>query len=100
MTEKLYSKLGEKKYIRKVDESFYTFLTRPSEVEKYVEFIEKCQKQKLWCNQVLLIIVYPFIASRFLKSFWSRVTTDNTIHIIKNKLKEFLDELKKSTRQF
>ena len=47
MTQKLYSKFGEKKYIRKVDESFYTFLTRPSEVEKYVEFIEKCQKQKL-----------------------------------------------------
>ena len=38
MTEKLHSKLSEKKIVA---ESFYSFLTMPDEVEKYVELIEK-----------------------------------------------------------
>ena len=41
MREKLCSKLGEEKNLREVAESFYTFLTTPDEVEKYVELIEK-----------------------------------------------------------
>ena len=46
--EALHSKLGEGKSLRKVAESFYTFLTTPDEVEKYVEgpifveFFDKC----------------------------------------------------------
>ena len=39
----LYSKRSEKNLI-KVDESFYSFLPTPNEVEKYVELIEKFQK--------------------------------------------------------
>ena len=38
---KLHSTLGEEKKIRKVTESFYTFLTTPDEVEKCVELIRK-----------------------------------------------------------
>ena len=39
----LYPKRSEKNLI-KVDESFYSFLPTPNEVEKYVELIEKFQK--------------------------------------------------------
>ena len=35
--EKLYSKLSEEKYLRKVANSLYVFLTTPDEVEKYVQ---------------------------------------------------------------
>ena len=42
--EALYSKLSEK-YLRKVLESFYTFLTKPDEVGKYVELIRKKEAQ-------------------------------------------------------
>ena len=52
--EKLYCKLSEKKHLRKVAELFYSFLTTPDEVEKYVELTEKRVKQKLSCNQVMM----------------------------------------------
>ena len=35
--EKLYSKLNEKKNLRKVAKSLYIFLTAPDEVEKYAK---------------------------------------------------------------
>ena len=45
--KKLYSKLrGEKIYIRKVVELFYSFLTMPGKVEKYIELIEKNVRTK------------------------------------------------------
>ena len=54
LREKLYSKPTEEKNLRKV-----------GEMEKYVELIEKLQKQKLWCNQVFMIAALTFIISRF-----------------------------------
>ena len=47
MRELLYSKLGEKKSLRKVDETFYTFSITSDEVEKYVELNEKTPVAKI-----------------------------------------------------
>ena len=58
MTEKLNSKLT-KKTIGKVVQSFNSFLKIPDVMEKYVDLIslKKCQKKKLWCNQMTLYVV-------------------------------------------
>lgn len=43
---KLYYKLSEEKNIRRVAESFYTFLTTLDEVEKHFELIKKMFARK------------------------------------------------------
>ena len=43
--EKLYWKLSEEQDLRKVVESLYIFLTRPDEVEKYVEMIQSSSSE-------------------------------------------------------
>ena len=45
--EALHSNLCEEQNLRKVPESFYTFLTTPHEVGKYVELIEKTSEAKI-----------------------------------------------------
>ena len=48
--EKLYSKLNEKKNLRKVVDSFYIFLTTPDEVEKYVEMMQSSCSDNCICH--------------------------------------------------
>ena len=73
--KKLYSKLiGEKIYIRKVVELFYSFLTEPGKVEKYIELIAKNVRTKNY-YQVLLITLNVNIILSF-ESFLSRIATD------------------------
>ena len=45
--EKLHSKLGEEKSLRKVEESFLYFLGTPDQVKKYAKLIEKMSEAKL-----------------------------------------------------
>ena len=45
--EKLYSKRSEEKNLRKVVESFYSFLKMPDKVQKYVKLIEKMSEAKI-----------------------------------------------------
>ena len=62
---KLYLKLNKEKNLKEVAGEFYSFITMPDITEGYTELIEKCQRQKPLCNQVLLITVHVFIISRF-----------------------------------
>ena len=45
--EKLHSKLGEEKSLRKVEESFLYFLETPDQVKKYGKSIEKMSEAEL-----------------------------------------------------
>ena len=86
--EKLYCKLSEEKHLRKVAELFYSFLTTPDEVGKYAKLIEKTSEvQKLSFSQVLLIILYVFMISRFC-IFLIQRCIDETKLIIECKLKD------------
>ena len=45
--EKLYFKLSKEKSLRRVEESFYSFVATPDEVDKYVELTEKLSESKI-----------------------------------------------------
>ena len=53
LREKIISKLGEEKNLRKVTESFYTFLATLDEVEKYDELVEKMPEAKIMLQSSL-----------------------------------------------
>ena len=80
--EKLYSKLSEEQNLRKVAKSLYIFLTTPDEVEKYVQsnFSDNC--------------IHHYNVET-LNLFDPELQLVNTKLVIKNKLKELLNELKK-----
>ena len=84
--EKLYSKLSEKQNLRKVTESFYVFLTTPDEVEKYANIMQSNSSDK-YVHRYNIDI---------LNLFDPELQLINTIPMIKNKLKELLNELKSS----
>ena len=78
-SKRMYSKLGEEQNLRKVDQSLYIFLTTPDEVKKY----EKMMQSNSSNNCVHRHYIDPDLE------------LINTKPMIKNKLKEFLGELKK-----
>ena len=80
--EKLYSKLNEKQYLRKIAKLLYIFLTPPDKVEKHVQShsSDNCVHH---CNVKILNLFDP------------ELQLINTKPVIKNKLKELLSELKK-----
>ena len=84
--EKLYSKLSEEQNLRKVTESFYVFLTTPDEVEKYANIMQSNSSDK-YVHRYNIDI---------LNLFDPELQLINTIPMIKNKLKELLNELKSS----
>ena len=83
--EKLYSKLREEQNLRKIAESLYIFLTTSNEVEKYAKILidtdDNCK------NHYNIEIFYLFDPE---------LQLINTKPMIRNKLKEFLNKLKKS----
>ena len=84
--EKLYSKLIEEQNVRKVAESIYIFLiTTPDEVEKYAKIMQSnsCDKYVHHYNIEILNL------------FDLELQLINTKPMIKNKLKELLNQLKK-----
>ena len=83
--EKLYSKLIEEQNFRKVAESIYIFLTTPDEVEKYAKIMQSnsCDKYVHHYNIEILNL------------FDLELQLINTKPMIKNKLKELLNQLKK-----
>ena len=84
--EKLYSKLSEEQNFRKVTESVYVFLTTPDEVEKYANIMQSNSSDK-YVHRYNIDI---------LNLFDPELQLINTIPMIKNKLKELLNELKSS----
>ena len=84
--EKLYSKLSEEQNLRKVTESVYVFLTTPDEVEKYANIMQSNSSDK-YVHRYNIDI---------LNLFDPELQLINTIPMIKNKLKELLNELKSS----
>ena len=85
MSEKYYSKLNGDQNLRKVDESFYTFLITPDEVEKHAEMLQSSYSDNCICHFNIKI----------LNLFDPELQLINTKPIIKNKLRKFLSELKK-----
>ena len=79
--EKLYSKLSEKQNLRKVAKLFYVFLTTLEKVENYMQ----------WNTSDNCVHYYDI---EILNLFYLELELINTKPIIKNKLKEFLSELK------
>ena len=80
--EKLFSKLNEEQNLRKVAILLYIFLSTPDKVEKYVQSssFDNCTHRY---NGEILIFFDP------------ELQLINNIPVIKNKLKEFVYELKK-----
>ena len=62
---KLHLKLIEEKNLRKVAESFYIFLTKPNEVEKYARIMQSVSSDKYVHRYNIEI------------SFWSRIITES-----------------------
>ena len=85
LQEKFYSKLCEEQNIREVVESLYIFLKIPDEVKNILG----------WCSQIRLIIVCITIILRVSNLFDPELQMIKNKNMIKNKLKEFLSELKK-----
>ena len=83
--QKLYSKLNEEQNLRKVTKLLYLFLTTPDEVEKYVEIIRSTSSDNCIHHYNVEI----------LNIFNLELQLINIKPIIKNKLKEFLSELRK-----
>ena len=84
---KLYSKLNEVQNLGKVTKSLYIFLTTPDRSGIYAKMMQ--------CNQILLIIVIYCYDVEILNLFDAELRLIKIKLMIKNKLKEFLSELKK-----
>ena len=82
--EKLYSKLNEEQNLRKVAKSLYIFLTTADEVAKYAKMMQSNSSDNC-------VHRYKMI----LNLFDPELQLINTNPIIKSKLKELLNELKK-----
>ena len=85
MKEKLYSKLCQEQYIRKVAELLYIFLATPNEVEKYPKMMQS--------NSFAKCVHHYDI--KILNLIYSELQLINIKLLIQNKLKELLSELKK-----
>ena len=83
--EKLYSKLIEEQNVRKVAESIYIFLTTPDEVEKYAKIMQSNSCDKYVRHYDIEILNLFDLELQLIK----------TKPMIKNKLKELLNQLKK-----
>ena len=83
--KKLYCKLIEEQNPRKIAKSFYSFLTTPDEVEKYVEIMQLYSSDKY---------VHRYNVEIF-NMLDPELQPINTKPIMKNKLKELLNELEK-----
>ena len=80
--EKLYSKRCEEQILRKADELLYIILTKSDKLEKYAEMMQSDSSD----NYVHRYNIEILTNSKL-----------NTKHMIKNKLKELLREMKKSS---
>ena len=78
--EKLYSKRCEEQILRKADELLYIILTKSDKLEKYAEMMQSDSSD----NYVHRYNIEILTNSKL-----------NTKHMIKNKLKELLREMKK-----
>ena len=83
--EKLYSKLIEEQNVRKVAESIYIFLTTPDEIEKYAKIMQSNSCDKYVHHYDIEILNLFDLELQLIK----------TKPMIKNKLKELLNQLKK-----
>ena len=83
--EKLYSKLIEEQNVRKVAESIYIFLTTPDKVEKYAKIMQSNSCDKYVHHYDIEILNLFDLELQLIK----------TKPMIKNKLKELLNQLKK-----
>ena len=88
MREALYSKL------KKVAELIFTFLTTP-EVKKCVELIAKMPKAKIMMHSSFSDNCLHHYDIKFFNLFDSELQMINIKLVIKNKLKDLSDELKK-----
>ena len=95
----LYSNLSEGKDLRRVAEVFYTFLATPNEVEKYVELIEKKYRKKITPQSSSFDNCVRIYSIKILNLFYPDLQLINTKFVIKNKLKDLLDELKRFQAQ-
>ena len=87
--EKFYSKLSEDQNLRKIAQLFYVFLTTPIELGKYVQLMSSSSSDNCICHYDIKI----------LNLLYQELQLINTIPTIKNKLKELLNELKKTKVQ-
>ena len=83
--EKLYCKLIAEQNPRKIAKSFYSFLATPDEVEKYIEIMQLYSSDKY---------VHRYNVEIF-NMLDPELQLINTKPIMKNKLKELLNELEK-----
>ena len=78
--EKLYSKRCEEQILRKADELLYIILTKSDKLEKYAEMMQSDSSNNYIHRYNIEILTNSKL---------------NTKHMIKNKLKELLREMKK-----
>ena len=91
----MYSKLSEGKNLRRVAELFYTFLTTPDEVAKDVELIEKNVGKKITPQSSSFDDCARIYSIKILNLSDPDLQLINNKFVIKNKLKDLLDELEK-----
>ena len=90
--EKFYSKLNEEQNLRKVAKSLYIFLTAPDEIEKYAKIMQSNSSANCIHRYNIAYNCYNIMILNILDPELQLI---NTKPMIKDKLKELLNELKK-----
>ena len=90
--EKFYSKLNEEQNLRKVAKSLYIFLTTPDEIEKYAKIMQSNSSANCIHRYNIAYNCYNIMILNILDPELQLI---NTKPMIKDKLKELLNELKK-----